>query len=709
MGQDRHLQVLGPVDSAFWYLDSSTTPMNLGSVMILDGKVDYQSVVTLIGSRIHEAPLYQQRVETTTLNLGEPTWIFDPHFDVEDHVFHVSLPAPGDEEQLRRLAGRIISSMLDRKKPLWELYLIDGLQGNRSALLLKAHHCMVDGISAVELFTLMLDPSEQTQPLPARLPYRPPAPPSRSKLLRHTVTKALPYRWGLLKKIGGEALEYGLNFLDREKRKKQLFGLVSLVNDHIAPVQKLGINGQNSGRQSMAWAEFSLDTIRAVRRRTRASVNDIMLTILGEGIEEYLRAHDMLSSQNFVRMIIPVNLREEEKPEEEFGNRISVLPIEVPFYKANMLDKLEAVREYTKVMKESALSDGIDMLFTLPAFTPAAAQPLIWAVVPRGFTLVAHMWATNVPGPQFPLYLLGRRLLHINGFFPLNPGMGLATVILSYDGKITMNLIADEAVVSDVKEMRDYLYKAYEQLCDEAKVTRLPVPDDEARYEAPAPFADATPHAGHNGHSRSPEKVTILARPEDANPELAPEKETAEVEEATPAAVLDDNGLNNGGDVVASEPRTFAAPVAAPASAKAAEAVAERKLFSPEWAAALQEAINGSAAYKEASLGWTAGSMAFIMKASPRHGYPSDSAVLLDLHQGVCRSGKAVAPADARRDATFLLEATHDHWMEVLEGRSQPLPMIMRGKLKLAKGSLRKLMPFTRSAQELVKCAQRVS
>lgn len=648
------MQMLGPVDTAFWQLDNDITPMNLGGILIVDGPIDFDQLVRLVDSRLHMAPLYQQRVMRTPLNLGEPTWAYDPDFYVENHMFRLRLDAPGTEDQLRELCGQLISSTLDRSKPLWELYMIEGLENDYTAIMFKVHHCMVDGISAVELFTLMLDFSDDTPDFKRKPVYNPPKDPGTTDLLRHAVTKAVPHRWNILKKIGSEAMDLGMGMVDRRQRKKTLMGLVSFINDNLTPIKPLAISGKNSGDIRLAWVEFSLADIKAIRRQRRSSINEVMLSILGGAIGKYQENYGDNMDQDFVRVVVPVNMRTGDTG-ETFGNRISVLPIEVPLF-MDPLERLASVKEYSMLMKESNLSSTLDMVLSLPSLIPSVAQPVLWNIAPRVFGLLAHTWCTNVPGPQIPLYLLGRRMVQVMGFFPINPSMGLATVILSYNQRITMNLMADAAIVPDVAVMRDYLRESFEELRAAAGV--------------------------------EPSEPIELER--------------------EPAQNADDAESNDEADAPPPPKEAPAAHTPKPADSKS-EPAEKPKLMSPAWASALHDEINSSRAYYDASRRWTAGSVGMVMKASPKNDFPEDVGVYLDLFRGKCREADSMPVPDLKRRADFILEGTYDVWMEILDGRSQALPMIMRGRLRLTKGAMRKLLPFTKSSQELVNCAMRIS
>ncbi|MBI5668607.1 MAG: wax ester/triacylglycerol synthase family O-acyltransferase [Chloroflexi bacterium] len=763
------MQFLGPVDTAFYMVDTPETPMNIGAMTVFEGKIAFDAFLKLIEARIYQIPLYQQKVIQAPLNLGQPMWAFDPDFYVGNHVFRMTLEQPGTDEQLRELAGHLVSGKLDRSKPLWEIYLIEGLEGDRTGVFFKIHHCMVDGLAAVELFTLLLDVSPEAVANPKKPVYDPPYLPSTGQLIVESVKRDIPHKFNMLRKVGSDVLSLGSVLADKEKRRKAFIGMAYLLNDNLKPISKLPINGKNTGRMTLGWAEFSLAEVRAIRAAANASVNDVMLTLLGMAVERYIRDLGEKTSQTFLRALVPVSMRQEEE-KGDFGNRISVLPIDIPFGVSDPLERLRRVAEYTSVMKNSSLSKGLDLVLTFPSLMPSLAQPLIWQAAPVAFSLLAHTWCTNVTGPQIPIYLLGHQMLHSYGYFPLNPSMGLACVITSYNQKISMTLVADAGIVPDVTELAKNLKDSYYALRTAAKVPQMepiaaeskvtppgeakaaPVVEAQPVEPKPAPTAEAQPAEGETMTEpvAAPAVVAdavsqpaVTTNDNDATrPALTPVAATELVERAadimpvespqvTPVTVSPVSEERSNG--FAPQPELAAMPAADPAGeassangavgqpvpAVAAPAVEappatsnppeKPKLFSEEWAQAYHEAINNNKGYHNASTRWEAGALSFIMKASPRHGFPRDSAVWLDLHKGVCRAAKSIQPHEADRLSAFVIEGDYATWMDVLGGRAQPLVMIMRGKLRLKKGSITRLLPFTQSAQELIHSAQAIS
>ena len=657
MKKKKHSDILGPVDTAFLYVESQETPMNIGAVTIFEGKIPFEDFQRLVESRIPRSPLYQKRVIQAPLSLGQWVWVFDPDFNIENHVMRAQIEAPGTEEQLRQLAGEIVSSPLDRSKPLWEMHIVENLEGDRTAMITKVHHCMVDGLAAVELFSMLLDLSPDVPDIPDKKPvYDPPPLPGQVKLLTDAAMREVPAKINVVKKLTGNALFFGNVLLDKEKRRKALIGIANLINDNMGMIKAFrNINGKNSGEQALAWVEFSLAEVRAIKSANGCTVNDVMLYVLASAIEMYMDERGEESEQDFLRVLVPVSMRAEEE-KGAFGNRISVITIDVPFGMENPIERLKAVAEYSNVMKQSSLSVTLDTLLTLPSLALPVAQPVIWGVAPRAFSFIAHTWCTNVAGPQIPVYMLGHQMLHSYGYFPLNPSMGLACVVMSYNQKITMNLVSDKAIVKDVVALRECLKRVYVRLRQASKVPEM-MPVQMMKVETP---------------------------PTQPEPEIAAETETA----SDGTAQADGSAPSTNGSAPSSNGKL--------------------RLFTDEWAQAYREAINGNPKYKKASTNWEAGALAFVMRASPRHGYTTPAAVILDLHKGVCRDAKAITPDEAKAQATFVIEGDHDAWIRLLSGQGQPLQMLMRGKLSLKKGSVSKLMPYAASAQELINSAQKI-
>ncbi len=655
--------ILGPVDSAFYYVERPETPMNIGALTLFDGIIDFDKLVEHIDTRLHQIPRYRDRIIQAPINLGQPTWIPDPEFYIGNHVKRVCLEPPASTSDLRKTVAELLSQRLNRSRPLWEIHVIYGMP-NQTVLFFKVHHCLVDGLAAVELFTFLLDTnSNGGQDISVYKPlYDPPYLPHPLELTVDSLVRDVSHRFNLLQKLGQETLRLGSVLTDREKRLKMLVAVTHLVNNNLRPIKKLPINGTNSGMQQIVWAEFPLDEIHAIRALCDASVNDVMLALLTKAVERYTDDKGG-TDQPFLRILVPFNMREESE-KNQYGNRISVLPIDVPFDIDSPLEHLKAVTRFSRVMKESSLTYSMDMILTLPSLLPAVTHSMVWSIAPMAFSLLAHTWCTNVAAMPIPVYMLGHEMKHVYGYFPLNTSMGLATVIVSYNGCITMTLITDKGIIKDADILERHLQDAY---CDLArclqqrkKLSPIAIPNEVIPMREVIPASEV---ARKNGNSSE-----------------APQIATAAVATTLVTETPQEHGLTQ----------------------------TRQKLFSKGWAEALQEVINHSEDYRRASTNWKAGSLAFVMEAAPDHGFESSAAVWLDLYRGVCRMSRALSVHEAMCEAAFVIQGTYPAWMDVLHGRAAPLMMLTNGRLKLSKGTLLRLLPHTRSAGELVRCAQRV-
>ncbi len=694
-----YANILGPVDSAFYYVERPETPMNIGALTIYEGHIDFQEFVQLIDSRLHLAPRYFQRIVQAPLHLGQPTWIDDPSFYLRNHVKRAILPT-ATEEHLRIKVGELLSSTLDRSKPLWEIYVIEGLE-DRTAIFFKVHHCMVDGLAAVELFTMLMDLESDVKTPPEKPTFAAPRLPDPARLTFDSFQRDIFHRFNMLDKLGKDITRVAFNLRDSNQRLKMLLGVAHLINNNLKPIRRLPINGVNSGQQMLIWGEFPLDEVHSLRHKVGASVNDVMLSVLTDAVESYCRRRNM-NDQEFLRLLVPFNVRAEEEV-GNYGNRISVLPIDVPFGVADPVERLKATTRFSKAMKESSLSLSMDMILTLPSLLPAPIQPSVWGIAPLAFSILAHTWCTNVAAPPVPVYLLGHKLKHVYGYFPLNPTMGIACVIVSYNRLITMTVVTDQAIVPDPDTLENDLREAYARLrrasgLPDAEVLRpatqaaqppIPPAVSESRLESAAPPAETvvTPE------KKDDESLAAHIAPAD---EPATEDSVVAEPEVVAAVEKPNPGLT-GASLAASKSPNGSVPQ------KTAY-----KLFSEPWAKAFREAINHSDEYRRAGANWTAGSLVFTMNAAPAHDFPQPVSVYMNLHRGECRDARAIDPQEARQQGDFIIAGDYAAWMEVLSGRTSPLLMLTTGRLILSKGSLLKLLPHTRSAAELVNCARRV-
>jgi len=460
---------LSAADAAFLYLERKEIPLAIASVSIFDGPVPFDEFVASIASKLHLVPRYRQIVSMPSMNLGSPTWEDDRHFDIHNHIFRVTLDPPGGEAELEALAGRIFSQLLDRSKPLWDLHVVDGLKGGRGAVIWRLHHALADGVSGTHLMEVMLDQTpEGPRPIPKarRLPPRP-RPSDRSltdgisDAVHSTLQRLIAAEEGLLgftQQLLSDQMQNGLK------------GLVDLLPELAASVERLPFNKPCSGERKFCWAEFDLADIEAVRKAVGGRVNDVVLTVLTRALARYVKLHGQTVVNRFVRIVCPVSLRKGDQ-QGDLGNQISFLPVALPMGIRNPVQMLKAVTARTETMKRAGVANLVGLAAGCIAAAPPPLQALFWWGLPQVILPVPllNLICTNVPGPPVPLYAGGRRMIATYPQVPTGYDLGVNCAVESYDGKLFFGLIADAHVASDVRRLRDFLYVSFRELCRAAR------------------------------------------------------------------------------------------------------------------------------------------------------------------------------------------------------------------------------------------------
>lgn len=459
---------LSPEDAAFLFMDTDASPQNIGSIGIFEGEISYDRFVENIESKLHLIPRYRQRVVSTPLSLARATWEDDPDFDIRRHVTETRLEAPGSDRQLIGLAARLYEGRLDRERPLWEITVVHGLSGGRTGVVAKVHHCLVDGVGGVEMLMVVLDVSPDPAPPPA-----PEAPvelrpiPSKLSLAVDALFDSAEERidrWAGLQRglmdllIGGDS--EGLRTLGR--------GLRRAIPYFTVPVKRAFFNGEFSPKRQVSTTSFSFEQVRAVRKATTGTVNDVVLAVVSLAFREYLRRHGESLEDRELRVLLPVNVRPEDAS-GQWGNHISMLLVELPLYMIDPVEALQTIAERTERLKQEHAADGIAMaaqaLLGLP--TPLLAP---MSIMPPPRNNVSNMVCTNVPGPMIPLYTVGHRLLEHYALAPLGWEMGVGVAVTSYNQRLYVTVQSDAALADDMDDLRDLLDKAYAKLCAAAGV-----------------------------------------------------------------------------------------------------------------------------------------------------------------------------------------------------------------------------------------------
>lgn len=452
---------LGPEDYAFLLMDSDSEPMNIGSVAIFEGEISHRDFVANLESKLHLIPRYTQVVVPAPFEIGRPTWEADPHFDIHRHVHEVWLDAPGSRDRLLALAAEIYSRRLERSKPLWEMYMVKGLEGGDTALVTVVHHCLVDGIGGVELAMVILD----TVPNPQRVTQTPPVDrrplPSRESLFFDAffsdIAEVLDRAAAWQRRFSGIMAKQEFGWLRAVRG-----ALEAAVPFFAVPVERARFNQKLSGRRKLAVSPFSLADFRRVKEATSTTINDLALTVVGAAVSRYLSLHGEETEGRMLRVMMPVNVRKRDQA-GRMGNHISMLVVEVPLGGYAPLDRLAAINAKTSWLKTEHAGDGIEMIGQELLMLPT---PVLKAFAAFGWppNTITNMICTNVPGPQMTLYTVGHRMLSHYALAPISWEQGLSCTITSYDDEIAFTLVVDPEALPDVGRLKLLIDEAYEEL-----------------------------------------------------------------------------------------------------------------------------------------------------------------------------------------------------------------------------------------------------
>lgn len=483
MAQPKLSRRLTSIDASFLYLEKKSAPMHIGSIMIVEGEIRHEDLVRDMESRLHSIPRYLQRAVPTPMNIGHPTWEFDPNFNIHNHVFVHHAPAPGGEAELVEVVGPIFSKVLDRAKPLWEVHLIQGLEGGRCAMVSLTHHSMIDGVSGNDLLAAILDirPNEPREP---HEPFDlPPIPDARTRLIDALWDNAVSGidAWTQYSKSLVEIVRE----LGADKIRSGLEAMTEIIPDFALPPRRLPFNRACSGERKVVWAEFSFAEARAIRRALGVSVNDVVVTVLAGAVGRYCEQLNEDIDGRTMRLMIPVNARKESQ-QGQLGNQVSVLPVRVPLDKKDPIQRIRAISETTGRLKKSGVSSGFHMISNLLGGTIPPPLQAAFGALARTPQPLFNMVCTNVPGPQIPLYLVGKPVVSLLPMVPTGYQMGVGCAIFTYHQKLAMGLTADIAACADVEVLRDELKFCFEELREAAGVSKIEEVTLKPRPQRPA-------------------------------------------------------------------------------------------------------------------------------------------------------------------------------------------------------------------------------
>ena len=455
------MERMSTLDAGFYFVEQENVPMHLGSLAVFQGPTpDHAELIRLFAAKLPNVPRYRQVVRTTPLQTFRPYWVDDEHFDIGAHVRRATVPAPGGKRQLRELAAKLFAQRLDRSRPLWEGWLLDGLKGGRWAVLSKVHHCMVDGIGGNDLMTAVFDLRPDAQ-RPAPEPWLPEPEPSALDLmvtgLRDAIAGPVQYLAGLPELLG-RPLPSAASIADYGR------GLTASAQRLAAP-SAASLNGPIGPDRRWTWQTARLRQVKEIRAVLGGTVNDVLLAAITAGFRDLLDKRGELADGLVVRSLVPVSLRSEDE-QGMITNRLSALLANLPVSEPEPLRRLALLREQMDEMKRTSQEVGPELLtgmlsFTLPVLLAYGAHAAFQIPQPLVQTVT-----TNVPGPPIPLYVLGRKLVRIYPYAPIGDNERISVAIFSYTGRLTFGVTADYAAVPDLAVLTRGIRRGLAELAD---------------------------------------------------------------------------------------------------------------------------------------------------------------------------------------------------------------------------------------------------
>jgi diacylglycerol O-acyltransferase / wax synthase len=448
------------LDSSFLHLERGSAHMHVAACAVFAGPAPaYDELVDAILSRLHLVPRYRQRLAFVPLEQGRPVWVDDPHFKVTYHVRHTALPRPGGDEDLRRLTGRVFSQALDRDRPLWELWLVEGLAEHRFALLSKTHHALVDGVSGVDIATVLFDTS--VNPLPVAPPedeWVPRPMPNSTQLLADALLERATVPGEIVRGVR-HALRGPRQVAGRLAGAVAGLGAVTRAGLQTAPSSPFNV--RIGPHRRFTWVEGDLGQFKAVKNALGGTVNDVVLTVVAGALGRYMRLHGAATEGVTLKALVPVSVRAQIE-QGALGNRVAAMWAPLPVGVLDPVERLEMVRTAMDGIKDSGQAVGAQVLTQLSGF----ASPTIMAQAARlqARQRLFNLVVTNVPGPQFPLYVLGRRLQALYPMVPLAENTALGIAIMSYDGQLNFGLVADFDALADVETLAEEVTSAIDEI-----------------------------------------------------------------------------------------------------------------------------------------------------------------------------------------------------------------------------------------------------
>jgi diacylglycerol O-acyltransferase / wax synthase len=465
----RHMDRLTSFDTSFLANERRNGHMAIGAVMVCEGSApSYEDFLTHIRSRLHQLPRFRQRVVFPPLNLGRPFWVDFPDFEITDHVRHLTLPAPGTDAQFQELIGTCLSPALDRSKPLWELWLVDGFEDDRFAIVYKTHHALADGISAVDIGILLFDVEPKWEISRTEGPWNPHDPPSRTRLMGTAVTGVASTFARL-----GRWLWNAIRHPRRASRRASdgVIGVWEVTWNLARPAPKVPFNVEIGPNRGYRWLQANLDDFKRIKNTLGGTVNDVSLAVTAGALRRWLDDRGLETDDLPLRALVPVSVRAEDE-HGELGNRLTAMRGPLPVDIGDPVERLQAVAAEMDALKASKQALGAEAIWTLNDWFRDFAPPLL--VRPTATinfsTRLFNMLVTNFPGPQMPFYVLGRELIGVYPVGFLARRHALSVAIFSYNGSMHFGLLADRDTIEDLDSITGHVEESIEELLEAAEI-----------------------------------------------------------------------------------------------------------------------------------------------------------------------------------------------------------------------------------------------
>jgi diacylglycerol O-acyltransferase len=538
-------------DALFLHLEREGMPLNVASLSVFEGEIPLRACMRYVESRLPLIPRYRQRVVAAPLNLGLPSWRWDPEFDIANHVREVRLTR-GTEKELRAVAAQLLSATMDRSRPLWDITLLRGLKGKRTGVLVRVHHCLADGLSGVDMMNALMEsaPDSHAMPPESWRSSKPRGGRTEPSLLESLVDSCLSAAQRVLtaeselvslaEHLMGAPQEHGDVGNGNGNGNGEAAGLHSngripspeewnrLLPELLGPAERLPFNVVCRGPQKYECAEIPLADLKAAKHACGVSVNDVVLAVVTSAVRRYLLAHGVKVRGRSLRIVVPVSVRRKGEM-HELGNRITFVPVNIPLDRRTVRATVAAAHHKMTAIKDARIAELVGFAGTLLGTVPIPLQAAVGPIASQLPLSVCNLICTNVPGPRNPLYLIGHKMLSCYPYVPIGGEMGMNCAVLSYNGTAFFGFTADVNAVPDAETLPRLLIESFADLCREVGIRVEPKSrerDPKRRLKSTARSARKAEPAAERRVQQAPSAPVLQF-----DKEVLPERKTTALEE----------------------------------------------------------------------------------------------------------------------------------------------------------------------------------